>query len=376
MKRTTIGNKRYLPVFFTMALMLAGMSGLVNAADVATSTDTAGGLQVQADNVAPAITGFEIVNAGYTTILDAQVDVNTEITVNVTIEDNNGWDDVDTIQVMCWYDGGSEGYFSGQTTGHNYRVLLYYDNTAAGGNGQTVPTTGNMDAKYSTTVDHSTVTDGTHAVTEVTANQKYKLTWKFTPSYQFKQADIPAVADGVAFANANSWNVMVNATDAAATTSQKDSGSDAYEFGIYKYTYISSASNTWNVGTVAPNANSDATAASVTTRSNDDMDLTVWINGDLTCASPSDTIPTSGSYVKILAAASAADDIAGDLTYTANLEAGEKTILANTGYGDHSAYMASNSALTTSVNFNIAVPYGTLPGTYTAVLTFQVTQVA
>jgi len=365
-----------MAMFVAMAIMAVGFTGLVNAADVSTSTDTDGGIQVAPSNVAPVITGFAIVDASYDTILDAQVDVNTEITVNVTVEDTNGWDDVDTVQVMCWFDGGSEGYFSGQTGGHNYRVLLYYDNTAAGGDGEAVPTTANMDAKYSTSVDHSTVADGTHAVAEVTANQKYKLTWKFTPSYQFKQADIPSAADGVAYANANSWNVMINATDAAVTTSQDDSGSDAYEFGVYKYTYVSSAINTWDVGAVFPVANADATAAAVTTRSNDDFDLTVWIQGDLTCASPSDTIPTTGSHIKALAAASAVDDISSDATFTANLEAGEKTILSDTGFGDHSSYMASNSALSTDVNFNIAVPLGTLPGTYTASLTFQVTQIA
>jgi len=369
-------NMKIVPLFMTMALLFIGMSGIVNAADVGTSTDTDGGLEIQTLNSAPSITGFDILNAGYTSILDAQVDVNTEITVNVTIEDTNGWDTLDTVQIMCWYDGGSEGYFPDQTTGHNYRVLLYYDNTAAGGNGESVPTTANMDAKYSTSVDHSTVTDGTHAVSEITANCKYKLTWKFTPSYQLKQANIPSAADGTAFANANSWNIMINATDEVTTTSQKDSGTDAYEFGIYKYTYVSSASNTWDVGTVAMNSNSDATAASVTTRSNDDMDLSVWINADLARTSPSDTIPTSGSYVKILAATSASDDIGSDLTFTANGEGGEKIILADTGYGDHSDYMASNSALTTSVNFNIAVPIGTMPGTYTAGLTFQVSQVA
>ena len=176
-------NRRSMAIFIAMAILAMGFTGLANAADVATSTDTDGGLQVTVGNAAPVITNFAIVDASYDTILDAQVDVNTEITVNVTIEDTNGWDDIDTVEVMCWFDGGSEGYFSGQSTGHNYRVLLYYDNTASGGNGQSVPTTGNMDAMYSTSVDHSTVTDGTHAVSEVTANQKYKLTWKFTQSH-------------------------------------------------------------------------------------------------------------------------------------------------------------------------------------------------
>lgn len=379
MKRMTIKKKGYLPAFIALAMLLVGMSGMVNAADVGTNIDRTGNLQVMADNIATVITHFEIMDANYNTILDAQVDVNTEITVNVNIEDANGWDDVDTVEVMCWYDGGSDNnYYSQQTTGPNYRFLLYYDNTVSGGNGQTVPTTGNMDVKYDATTDHSTITDGRHAITQLTPNQKYVLTWRFTLGYQVKQADRPMGADAVAYNNVNSWNVMINATDASAITSQNGDAlvGGAYEFGIYKYTYVSSAGNTWNVGTLAPNTNHDATAASVITRSNDDMDLTVWINADMAYLNLGDMIPTSSSHLKILASASASDDINSDLTFTANLEAGEKTILASASYGDHSRYMASNTALTTFVNFNIAVPYGTLPGMYSTRLTFQVTQVA
>jgi hypothetical protein len=369
MKRMTI-KKGYLPAFIARAMMLGGMSGMVNAADIGTSTDTAGHLQVTGVNVAPTIADFEIVDANYHSILDAQVDVNTEITVNVNIGDANGWSDIDTVQVMCWYDGGNENYYSQQTTGPNYRFLLYYDNTVSGGDGETVPTTGNMDVKYDAATDHHTIRDGQHAVNGDIATQTYMLTWKFTLGCQVKHADRPT-----SFAHVNTWKVMINATDAATTTSQSRDDNGSYEFGIYKYTYVSSTTNTWNVGPLAPNTNRDAIAASVITRSNDDMDLTVWINADLTCSNTGSVIPTSGSPLKILADASTSDDINSDLTFTANLEAGEKTILANAGYGDHSMYMASNNALTTYVNFNIAVPYGTMPGAYNTGLTFQVTQV-
>jgi len=372
MKRMTIEKKGYLPAFIALAMVLVGMSGMVNAADIGTSTDTTGYLQVTGVNVAPTITDFEIVDANQNTILDAQVDVNTEITVSVKIGDTNGWSDVDTVQVMCWFDGGNENYYSQQTTGPNYRFLLYYDNTISGGDGETAPTTGNMDVKYDAATDHPTIKDGKHAVNgEGIATQTYILTWKFTLGCQVKHADRPSL-----IANVNTWKVMINATDAATTTSQSGDDNGPYEFGIYKYTYVSSAMNTWNVGPMPPNTNRDAIAASVITRSNDDMDLTIWINADLICLDTGCAIPTSGSPLKILAGASTSDDISSDLTFTANLEAGEKTILANTGYGDHSTYMASNNALTTYVNFNIAVPYGTMPGAYNAGLTFQVTQVA
>ena len=159
---------------------------------------------------------------------------------------------------MCWYDGGSEGYFSGQSTGHNYRFLCYYDNTVDGGNGESVPTTSNMDVKYSQSQEHFTVTDGTHAVSEITANQKYKLSWDLTFQCELKQADLPTAADGVTYANSNSWNILINVTDSTQTIQQSDDSTDAYEFGIYKYTSVSDA-GTWNVGTVTPGSNSDAT---------------------------------------------------------------------------------------------------------------------
>ncbi len=368
--------KRISVTIFIAAFMFFPAMGLANAADVGTSTDTTGELQVTVNNEPVVLTDLELLDESYTSILDAQVDVNTEITCNITVEDTSGWDDVDFVIVGMWYDGGNDANTcADQTTGHNYKLHLMYNNTSSGGDGETAPTASNMGVWYTMGVDNDQITEGTHSVTEITANQKYKLTWKFTLGYQFKQADIPDAADQLGYNNVNSWNIRANGTDAAGNSYLTHQSGDSFEFGIYKYVYLDSGANTWNVGNVAPGANSDATASSITTRSNDDFDMTVWMQGDLTCSSPSDTIPTSGEHVTILAGASATDDIGSNTAFTDNNEANEITILSDTGYGDHSTYRAGNAEVSLDANFNIAVPYGTLPGVYTAGLTFQMDQV-
>jgi hypothetical protein len=309
-------------------------------------------------------------------ILDGQADVKTQWTAFVTIEDRNGWDDIDTVKILCWYDGGDDANLYGNVAGDNYNFMLWYDNTGAP---EAVPTIDNMHVALSTDglTPNTQITLPSFKVFEVIANQKYNLTWNFTPDYQMKQADLPGAVDGSAYANANSWNVKIEAADAVVTIPQlynETGNGDAYEFGVCKYTSVSTG-GVWSAVSVAPNLAANTNIVAVTTRSNDDFDLTVWMVGDLALG-VLDTILTSGSNVKILKDASVVDDIiASDLTFTANGVGGEKTILSDTGFGKHSTYMAGNNQLTTDVEFNIHVPYGTLPGSYTAGLTFTVTQV-
>ncbi len=324
------------------------------------------------DNEVATLSDFELLDENYNSILDAQVDVNTEITCNITVEDLNGWDDIYSVKILCYYDGGNDSNdFDDQTTGRNYKFMLEYSNWI----GQSAPTTSYMSVEYDDSTDNNLISEGSHAVSQITSNLKYKLTWKFTLGYQFKQADIPDNFDGTSYANTNSWNVLAEASDRGSTTIQSHDGEDAYEFGICKYVYLDSQTTTWDVGGVVPGANSDATPSPVISRSNDDFDLTVWQQGDLTCTNPSMTLPTSEGYVTVLASATSSDDISTNQVFADNGEGNEETILANGGHGDHSAYRAYNSQVSTYVNFNIAVPYGTLPGVFTAGLTFKVVQV-
>ncbi len=370
------GTKAGMGMLVAFLVLVASASFSAIAGNVDNAEDTSRSLSVTRSNALPVITNFEFVDSSsFTSILDSQTDVNTALTMNVTVEDTNGWDDVDAVIIYCYYDGGTDQDdltgFADQTTGENYKFMLEYDNTASDGNGESAPSTDHMSVNYSDSADNTLVSEQTHSVAEITANQKYKLTWNFTLGYQFKQADAVDAGDATSYANANSWNIHVNASDATDTTSQKDDGSDAYEFGIYQYTYVDAGSNDWDVGTVSPGGNSDATASSVTTRSNDDFNFSVAMEGDL--SSGDDTIPTSGGYITLLADASETDDVTSDTSFSGNSQ--KEWILLNDGYGDHSEHRAASNESSTDVNFNIEVPVGTLPGTYTAALTFLVDQV-
>jgi hypothetical protein len=366
---------RAIGTLATLAIVMMVFGGSTYAVDIDSSTDSGGGIDVTTANFPPMISHFTITSGNnLVSLLDAQANVNTEVVVSVTIEDINGWEDINFVNIWLYYDGGNDEMLPWeQNTGQNYRILCFYDNSQVWK--EAAPTVDHMSVKYTNDTDSLTAIDGVHTVQQKLANTKYMLTWRFKLGEQVKQADLPLAADGPLYNNANSWNIWLSAADASTFIQQKGGIANAYEFGIYKYTYVSCSNNGWHPSfPVVPGADRDASPASLETMSNDDFDLTVWMNGDLTCNSPYSTIPTSGGYVTLLASACENDDVHIDQAFAGNLESNELFIRLNTYWGYHCFVSPDANCLYTDVNFNIAVPLGTLPGAYTADLTFQVTQ--
>jgi hypothetical protein len=339
-------------------------------ADIGMDSDDDNGIFAQGENVAPEISNFTLSSqpGGLgDNLLGAQLNVNTEYYFRFTVEDVNGWDDIGYdghISIDGWYDNGDDStQHYEQISGPNYKFRFIYadwdDNTS-------VP------SYYETEHSYGTVVLGNVSITEEIQYQKYTFEWPVIFDKYTKQADA-LVGTGSSYDDANSWNFRIEANDGEVSTYQQNNGTHAFEFGIYKYTYVSVGGN-WALDLTAPGESATTVQQTISHSSNDDFDITMWFDTELYSQDLDESI--SVDNIKVLGSTTNKDDVNTNTPFSGLGEANELTLLAYNGYGDHSAYYGSSMGSTnTPVSFEINIPYGTLSGAYAASMTVQITQV-
>jgi hypothetical protein len=83
----------------------------------------------------PEINTFDLVNSSGSKLNNQTglVHVNLEYIFSVNVTDKNGWEDVDFINISCWYDQGDELSTYNQTAGGNVNLYVQYENTTGSG---------------------------------------------------------------------------------------------------------------------------------------------------------------------------------------------------------------------------------------------------
>ena len=346
-------------ISFLVVILLVFSAGTAIAGDISEASDTNNSLSVTCHNVAPIISGFTLQSGG-ADVINNSVDVNTWIYANVTIEDKNSWKDIGDNGYVCihlYYDDGTDpGAY--EETNNNYNVNLSYLDTAT----PTAPASGELSVAFPTSNE---VTSGTHTVTEITLERNYTLSWQFKFRYLMKQADKPTTG-GTTFNDVHSWNVKVTAYDGTNIVYQTNNETAAYEFGVYKYVSVSIGGDWAPAADIDPGSNSDCTAQTVTHCSNDNYNMTVWLQGALTCGSY--TINNQHVTLK------QAGDMSGDVAFNAGTGESNRLYVYGTAAPAYHAHATSGYQEVTGVNFNVAVPLGTVSGTYTALVTIKVVQ--
>ncbi|MFQ5908897.1 MAG: hypothetical protein ACE5JE_08770 [Thermoplasmata archaeon] len=268
---------------------------------------------------------------------------------------------VDYVTVRATSSSG-ELTFSEQTTGANYRIELKYVDTAD-------PSTASL-GEWSVTEGNAIYNASASSLTPIlsgptTIGYEFKLALKL--GFQVKQANDP-VNNTVGFYNdLNSWNAEIEATDGTlSSTEQTASTGEHMEFGVYMYTNVTIGGD-WSVtGFRGQTVNSNT--ITVTYRSNDDFNLTVWFTTHL--VKGGDTIDISN--VQILAAADANDNITSDTAFAGLGEANLVYILGTSSWFFPHAVDANEN--TTVVQFSVFIPLGQAFGTYTAQLVVKIQQ--
>jgi hypothetical protein len=348
-------------IFFLEPIIMFGKANPGNIGDIWYNSTT---LNVTVLEIPPRINWYDFQynqSGTWASRLNAQIDVNNsaEYRFIVNISSDQGWDDIDYVNITAWYDQGNESSTYNQTLGGNLNIMLQYENT-----------TGTAD--WSLMWPHNEVTEGTY-VEEIEYDiygsyghtECRNLTFSFIPSYQFRYA--PGDGNWNNTYNTTddilSWNFNITVTDSGEGATQKSIVWINDEFGVYSYSEIVSAGWPTIVGSPGENATA-ADNVTLVTRSNGNYSLSVGVdNLTHTVLGPSVNMSRDNVWVR-----------GGDLDTSDNFTAVSGVIYLYGGFGTYHLHEANDTSLSTSdVEYKCDIPLGQIAGNYTATIRYHLT---
>ncbi|EMR73341.1 hypothetical protein MBGDN05_00287 [Thermoplasmatales archaeon SCGC AB-539-N05] len=338
----------FLSIFTNGFILLVSFTDIViqtadaNPGNVTTHRDTNSSFTVEVANATPTINfvGF-IETSGGTSKRDTWVDINNEYAFVVNVTSSSGWEAIEWINITAWYDQGSESSTYNSTSGGNLNMKLQYDNSTE-------------TKAYNMLWPDDEVTKGTLIETFINATT-CNITFPFTPLYQVRHSS--GDGDGWdttanTYNDAKSWNFNV-------TVDMGNTSTRAYyigEYGIYQYVGIGTTGSPTCSG--SPGAKATASAVNVQHRANGNFTLITNIIGSL---------DGPGSHTL----ANTTVGVAGGNLSEANFDGTNPLYIWGTS-GTYQAHPVDNPTNTTSLTYHCDIPYGTYPGTYTKIITYDI----
>lgn len=299
---------------------------------------------------------FQYNNSGtWESRLNQQIDVNEnyEYRFIINISSDQGWDDIDYINITAWYDNGSESSSYNQTQGGNFNLFIQYENITG------TPTVKflwpNNEVSYTGWTENN-VTDPT-GVTGYT--EAHNLTFSFIPSYQFRYAPGPdigwnttrtLIANNYSYSslyNPWSWNFNISTIDQSEYCAWATD-----EFGVYAYSEIVSVG--WPSLIGSPGENISATNITIITRSNGNYSLGVNLTNAIHDSYPTYNISNESIYLR-----------GADRSNYGNFGVGTNKVYL---YGSNSLYVNAETNGTnvtaSDIEYRCYIPMGTHSGTY------------
>jgi len=264
---------------FTNIFVLSPIVMIGNAIDITDSTDSSTSLNLSVLQLEPRVNWYGLENSTGSSMLNTQLDINQQYTFKVNISSDQGWPDIEYINITAWADlGNDSAYNYNNTLGGNINLFLQYENL-----------TGN--ANYTMIWPHTEVAKGSMTDTVVTDpegsagnTECHNLSFSFTPSYQWRYAPGDGGWDDTPGYNDTwSWNFNITCDDSSGYHSYHNNltGETIDEFGVYSYTEIISVD--WPTISGGPGANVSVTDAggsnniTIETRSNGNFSLSANI---------------------------------------------------------------------------------------------------
>jgi len=293
--------------------------------------------------------------------LNAQIDVNNsaEYRFIVNVSSDQGWDDIDYINITAWFDNGTEATTYNQTAGGNINLFLQYENATGSANWTLRwPDDGITFNSADCTESNETDPTGSPGNTEC-----HNLSFPFIPSYQIRYAPGDGAWDTTAGHNDTwSWNFNITVEDQSGYKSYDNPtvGETIDEFGVYSYTEIVSVgwpTITGNPGTTAI-ADSNIT---IETRSNGNYSLSVDLDQLNHTTHP--TANMSNTTVSLRG---------GNLTSVTPFPGTEPLYLWGTNGSTYQGAESNGTSLTTNdVEYRCTIPLAQLPGDYNATIYYH-----
>ncbi|HWR27668.1 MAG TPA: DUF2341 domain-containing protein [Candidatus Thermoplasmatota archaeon] len=296
--------------------------------------------------IAPVINSYDLRNESGSKLNNATglLDVNSEYYFTINVTAKFGWFYIDYIDIIAWYDQGSETSLYNQTTGGNLNMYLRYENV-----------TGNASfrilwPKYEVQLVTSNCTQ------TIVNNSTRIIKISFKPLNQTRWACSNNTWDTTKNTTNDpfSWNFNITAIDTSGLKAWKND-----EYGIYKFALLLPDKN-WVDVRAPPGYNATTNIVNITYCSNYNYNISIYFEENLTNVSSGDIIPIANN-VYICANADMDDDITTDMMFN-GIQATNAIDIINTS----GIFHKNNTSQYVHVQFNVFIPFGTIQGEYTA----------
>ena len=338
----------FFSAFTNGIIIMIPLVKIAEAADITTYSDTNTTINVTVLTLEPIINWYDFQNSTNASKLNTWIDVEEQYKFCINITSDQGWADVDYINITAWYDNGSEATTYNQTGatnnhGGNKNMWLQYENTTGTANWSLLWPDDEVNFNSGDCID--TIIDA----------DTHNLTFVFTPRNQTRYAPADGGWDTTAgYNDTKTWNFNITAEDASGYKSY-----EINEYGIYMYSHITqvteSPSGSGNPGQndlqLSPNA-------AVTTQCNANYSLSTDI--------PNLT-RSGGGYWILNTSLSAAG---GNLSRT-NFDGNNPLYLWGTA-ATYRPHLNNTYANTTTVTYWVNISGGTLSGNYSSTITYTI----
>ncbi len=297
-----------------------------------------------------------------------EIDNSSEYRFIINISSDQGWDDIEFINITAWYDHGNETNVYNQTLGGNINLYTQYENTTSTSNMSEYRTIWPKNEVTFTGYAERIVSDNDYGFPNLT--EARNLTFSFIPQCQFRYApgeneiwnNSTQEIDNTSkygLYNNWSWNFNITITDSGEGTAGIPSTTYITdEFGVYAYTEIISAQNPRIIGFPDANVSSNSSGSgniSIVTISNGNYSLALNISNLQHKANSNEYITNDNLYIR-----------GGNRTIWRNLS--NLTYLFGGGENAmptyHTAENNGNFVNSTNVEFKCYIPIGQLAGEY------------
>jgi hypothetical protein len=303
----------------------------------------------------PIINWYDLQTAEGVSCLNLKIDVNNEYKFCISITSDQGWDDIEYININAWFDNGDDASIYNQSKGGNINMFLQYQNTTGIG-------------IYNMLWPDDEVTIGSYTEREEkvinpnTENSEcHNLTFSFIPGYQCRYAPGDGSWDNTknSINDIWSWNFEISVSDSGEHTKEQITTSIFDEFGVNSYLEILSFGLPSIQGLPGENA-SDVSNLSIKTRSNVDYSLSADIKTLFHETHPTAKISKQNVWVR-----------GGDLNEFTNFNGNNEVFL----FGSSTTFIgADNDSImktTDNIDFKCNIPTGQIPGNYYTILSYK-----
>jgi len=304
--------------------------------------------------VAPVINSYDLRNSSGSKLNNATglLDVNEEYYFTVNVTSYFGWIYLDSIDIHAWYDQGNETSIYNQTAGGNLNMHLCYENS-----------TGNASFQLLWPDDETQLILANCTETIINSTTRIIII-SFKPLSQMRCASSNNTWNATqnTFNDLFSWNFNLTATHTSGLQSWKRD-----EYGIYKYATILPETN-WVGVRAPPGYTATSNVVTITYSSNDAFNISIFFEENLSNISSADFIPVANN-VYICANADVTDDIIADMMFKGIGELYAIDVINTSG-----VFHKDNTSQIVHVQFSVYIPFGTIPGEYTAHVTTKIRQ--